>query len=138
MQDCSNQVFVVVTSDNDIMPPFIFLHGLKLNIYIVPRGRSAALNRESGCWKTLGLTTRPFAMPNKQENPFLAERKFLRTYQQTSDCNSFDYYGWDVVKWENCKTPCNIKRWTEGNDNGSIYKLKQICFLADFKIVWRW
>ena len=38
---------------------------------------SAPLDREGSCWKTLCLVTALCTMPQKQENPELAVRKFL-------------------------------------------------------------
>ena len=53
------KVFDVITSDGDIMPPFLFLHNIKLNMeaYIMPPEGSAALDQEAGFWKTLHLAT---------------------------------------------------------------------------------
>ena len=48
----------VFTSDGGVMPPFIYLYGLRLNMesyitymetYILPGGGSAALDQEDGC-----------------------------------------------------------------------------------------
>ena len=51
--------FGVATSDGDIMPPFIFLHGLSHNrsLQWVPGRDSAALDWKGSCWKTVCLTT---------------------------------------------------------------------------------
>ena len=45
-------LFGVIISNGDIMPPFIFPHGLRLNmedLHQVAGGSSAALHKEGGC-----------------------------------------------------------------------------------------
>ena len=45
-------MFGVVTRDSDVMPPFIFLHGIRLNfgsLHQVPGGGMASLDRRYGC-----------------------------------------------------------------------------------------
>ena len=45
-----------------------------------PGGGSAALDQESGCWKTLHLATGFWIMPHQQENPVLPVRKFWQLH----------------------------------------------------------
>ena len=63
----------------------------------VPGGDSAALDWESGCWKTR-LATGLCTMSYKQQNPILAVRKFLQIphiwLPNSPDCNPLDYYLW--------------------------------------------
>ena len=75
-------VFGVVTSDGDVILPFIFLHGLRFNTLtyimyleavVLPWNERMAAGR-SYVWQ------QDFAMPYKQENPVLAIRKFLRLH----------------------------------------------------------
>ena len=112
-----NMVFGMVTSDGDVIPPFIYPHGLRLNkeAYIkclegvVPTGSTGWLLEDpmSG--------NRTLSHAHKQENPVLAGVTFLQTYHlkiwllNSPNCNSFDYYVWGTVEQETNKTPCNIK-----------------------------
>ena len=54
-------LFGEVTNNRDVMPPPLFLYGL--------RGSCAVLDCEGGCWITPRLVTGFGAMPYKQDNP---------------------------------------------------------------------
>ena len=70
---------VLVTSDIDIMPSFIFLLDLRLNAeaYIEYAWEVFPLDAEGGCKKIHRLAIEYCTMQHKQENPVLAVRKFL-------------------------------------------------------------
>ena len=106
-------VFREVTSDSDVMSPFILLNGLTLNtetyikcltevmlIYVerVAAGRPYACQHESA--------------PNHASRRTQSWRwkKFMRlhhpSYLVTPNSNPFDYYVWVAVEWETNKTPC--------------------------------
>ena len=67
-------VFVVVTSDVDVMRPSQTQHR---GLHQVPGRGSASLGGENSCRKTLCLTTVFYAIPHKQEGTALSVRKFL-------------------------------------------------------------
>ena len=74
-------MFGVVTSDNDIMPQFIWPHGFRFNTgTYMPGDSSADLDQESDSWKTLHLVTGHCAMSHGQENPVFIFRKFLQPH----------------------------------------------------------
>ena len=58
--------FAVVTSDGDVIPPFIFLHGrLNTGLQQAPEGGSTDLGRERDNWKILHLATGLCTIPHK-------------------------------------------------------------------------
>ena len=59
-------VFRVVTGDIDVMPPFIFPHGLTYHggLHQVTGRVSTSLDREGGWWKTPRLSTGLCTMPH--------------------------------------------------------------------------
>ena len=72
-------VFGVVTSNGDIMPPFIFLHGFKLNMEIYIK----FLEEVVLLWIKWVVAARPiiwqqdYTMPHKQVDPVLIVKNFL-------------------------------------------------------------
>ena len=77
-------VFGVVTSDGG---HYVSIHLLTCpktqyrSLHEVPRGGSAVLDQEGGCWKTLHLATELYTMSDKQENPILVVKRFLQPHQ---------------------------------------------------------
>ena len=71
----------MITSDGDVLSPFIFPYGLKLNTDTnIFEENVSFVDRENGKWKALCLATTLCNMPHKQETPVLAVRKVLRLY----------------------------------------------------------
>ena len=92
-------VFAVVTGDGDVMAPFIFLRGLRLEgLHQITGGNSVEMNRGGGWWKGLHLATEICTMPQKHEKSVLAVRKFLVLNHPNIgpssflDCYPIDYY----------------------------------------------
>ena len=60
----------MVTSDSDVITPFIFPHSLNLNTEV--EEARAVLDRVGDNMKSLGQATVLYGKPYKQENPVLA------------------------------------------------------------------
>ena len=67
-------VFGVVISDGEIMPPFIFSHGLTQ--HEGPHQVTGGGTQEGGCFKTLRLATEFYITPNKQQNLLIVWENF--------------------------------------------------------------
>ena len=86
-------VLVVVTSDGDFQPLFIFptLFQTQLEgLYQVPGGGIAELVQEGGFKKILRLTIVPCTQLHEQKNPVLAVRIFLRPIDKMRDAITKD------------------------------------------------
>ena len=117
-------VFEVVTSDGDIMPPFIFPHGL----HQVPGESSAALDQEGGCWKTLHLAKELCHATQRKTQYWLSEN-----FCYITPNNPLDYYmGHSWARYQH--NSMQHQKWTESKDNNSnIYQFKQ----EDNQKVWQ-
>ena len=127
-------VFGVVSSDGDIMPPFIFPHGLKLNteayikclekvvlpwIVEVATGRPYVWQQDSApshtSWRTQSWLSENFCdhiTPNMWP-------------PNSPDCNPLDYYVWGAVERETNKTPCNTQEELEARITAAFSNLNK-------------
>ena len=86
----------------------------------VTGGISTVFDREYCSWNNLYPATELDTMPNKQENPVFAARKFPRSHHsQTSGLLTF--YIVNVCSWLRGKqNSLRHQRWIESQDNGKI------------------
>ena len=91
--------FEVVTSDGDIMPPFIFLHGLKLNMVTHIKCMGWSCSGSRGWLLENNTSHNRFLRYVMQENPVLVVREFLQPHY-----NPLDYYEWSTVERKTKKT----------------------------------
>ena len=123
------RVFGVVTSDGDVMPLFIFSHSLTLNM--------------EACIKCLEELVLPWI------EKVVAARHYIKQPDSTlcQTCRRIEFWLWEnfcdyITLTSECLMPqiaiplimCGVQlsktsvqhqRWTEGNDNSSIYQFKQ-------------
>lgn len=111
-------VFGVVTSDGDVMPPFMFPQGLRLNT----DGYIKCLEEVVLPWIKGVAGERPYAW-QQDSAPCHTSRRSLAWLSDnfsdhitpdmwppnSPDCNPLDYYVWGAVERETNKTPCKTK-----------------------------
>ena len=81
----------------------------------MPRGDSAALNQESGCWKTKSSNSTVSCHTSRKTQSWQSENFFKYIFPKiwtpnSLDCNPFDYYVRGVIEKETNKTMCNAKK----------------------------
>ena len=135
-------VFGVVTSDGDVMPPFIFAQTQHGGLHQKPSWGITAQNCNGGCWKTLHLATRLWTMPHKQEKRVLVIKSFLaklplRFEGLTPQIVILLIIVWNPIERETNKTPSNTKFKLKARVTAAFINSKRMSerLLEDSKIV---
>ena len=135
--------FEVVTSDNRIMPPFIFLYGLRLKIEIYIKCVEEVVHR----WIKWVTARRPYVW-QKVSVPCHTSRRtwcWLREYfcnhiisnkpsPNSPDCNPLV---WGAVEKEANKTPCNTKDKLKARIMAAFTNSNKEASGKAYKVIWR-
>ncbi|XP_052832535.1 uncharacterized protein LOC128250757 [Octopus bimaculoides] len=113
MKEIFTSASIYITSDGDVMLPFIFPHGLRINMEAYIK----CLEEVVLSWVKRVAVRRPYVWQqdsapchtNKKTQSWLSDNFCAHRSHNSPHCNPLDYYVWGTVEREINKTPCNIK-----------------------------